>query len=426
VFSGVAVGLLLGGFSSSGAASVRAASLVPQAADTWSPLTALPERLEAPLFAFAVDPGGGQRLLAGTQTGNVYLSTDRGGTWRLVASRLGRGVLTLAFDPLRAGVVLAGTRGEGIWRSLDSGASWQADPGSEQRTVRSFGFARQLTVAGTDVGIMVNRGGASWSPAGLDQVAGRSVAVASVTDPLRLVAGGDATRGSEPLPLFGSADSGESWQPVQGAVGGSSEVSALAAGAVAGGSENPSLLLGTNTGLFSSPDGGTSWQAVTGSGGLPATDYSEVAFVGDDPQRFYVASDGGASPQGGLWSSSDGGTQFTSLSPPVASVSALAVFADKQPVVYAATFRPVDHAVMLWAYWDAGGAARQPVGGVPSPEVHGAATSSGQARQSDAKQPNWLVALVRGPEAPFLVLGLASAAVLVLAVIAYTRRTRGL
>src|SRR5437588_5997510 len=134
-------------------------------------------------------------------------------------------------------------------------------------------------------------------------------------------------------------------------------VSALAAGPVDGSGNRP-LLMGTNIGLFSSRDSGADWQAVTGSGGLPATDFTEAAFVSDDPLRFYVASDGGASPQGGLWSTADGGTQFTSLAPPVDSVTALAVSNEKQPVIYVATFRPVDHAVMLWAYRDSGGAAR--------------------------------------------------------------------
>src|SRR5205823_10705414 len=110
--------------------------------------------------------------------------------------------------------------------------------------------------------------------------------------------------------------------------------------------------------------------------------------------------------------------QFTSLSPPMVSVSALAVFGDKQPLVYAATFRPIDHAVMLWAYWDAGGAAQQPAGGVPSPARGGPAASPGAA-QAGPNDSKWLTAVVLGPEAPYLALGLAAVVVLVLAVVAY-------
>jgi photosystem II stability/assembly factor-like uncharacterized protein len=393
------------------------------APNTWSPLAALPERLNDPLFALAVDPFEYQRVLAGTPTGNLYRSSDGGGTWKLAGPRLGRGVLTVAFDPFRPGVALAGTRAGGIWRSRDGGASWQPDAGSAQRTVRAFGFARQLTVAGTDAGLLVSHDAGQWTPAGLGQVAVSAVAVAAVTDPLRLVAGGDTTRGTEPLPLFDSRDGGQSWQVVDGAVGGSSMVSSLTAGPSVGGSRP--LLMGTNTGLYSSADQGVDWQAITGSGALPSTDYTGLAYAATDPYRFYVASDGGASPQGGLWSTADGGTQFRSLSPPVASVSSLAVSGDQQPLVYVATFRPIDHAVMLWAYWDTGGAARQPPGGVPSPAVSRAAPSA-QPTQAQRGGVSWLVALVRGPEAPYLALGLLAAMVLALAAVAYARRTSSL
>jgi photosystem II stability/assembly factor-like uncharacterized protein len=426
VFCGVTAGLLalMGGVARAGAAEAVASP--GPSPNTWSPVAALPERLDSPQFALGVDPSDAQRVLAGTPTGNIYRSTDGGGTWKLAASRLGRGVVALAFDPFTAGVVLAGARNGGIWRSADGGASWQRDPGSERRTARAFGFARQLTVAGTDVGVLVNRGGGSWTPAGLGQVGVSAVAVATVTDPQRLVVGGDTTRGTEPLPLFASTDGAQSWQPVEGAVGGSSMVSALAAGPAAAGSGTGPLLMGTNTGLYSSADSGADWQAVTGSGGLPAADYTAVAFVAGDPWRFYVASDGGASPQGGLWSTTDGGTHFTSLSPPIASVTALAVSAESQPVVYLATFRPIDHAVMLWAYRDAGGAAQQPAGGVPSPAGSGGAAPQVRAKPLEATGPRWLITLASGPEGPYLVLGLGAGVVLVLALVAYARRTRDL
>src|SRR5438132_1382476 len=98
-------------------------------------------------------------------------------------------------------------------------------PPSGRRPVRALGFARQLTVAGTDAGLLVSRRAGPWAPAGLGQVAVSAVAIAAVTDPSQLVAGGDGTRGTEALPLFDSTDGGQSWQLVQGAVRGSSMVS---------------------------------------------------------------------------------------------------------------------------------------------------------------------------------------------------------
>jgi photosystem II stability/assembly factor-like uncharacterized protein len=402
-----------------GLAAAAAPAQPVDAPDTWTLLQPLPERVTSPVFAIAVDPSDGQSVLAGTPTGRLYRSTDGGTSWRLAASGLGGGVLALAFDPARRGTALAGVRDGGVWRSGDGGASWQREPGSERRTVRSFDFAAKLTVAGTDNGVLVSRQGGPWSPAGLGQVAVSAVAVAA---PSRVVAGGDRTRGGEALPLYQSADGGQSWQPVAGAVGGSSMVATLGVGPAAASGDRP-LLMGTNAGLYTSTDGGASWQAVTGGGALPATDYTELAFAGGDPRHFYVGSDGGASPQGGLWSTSDGGGQFASLSPPVASVTALAASTDRQPALYVATFRPIDHAVMLWRYQDAGGPPQPPRGGVPSPPAgsapaqrpHGAGTHTG-----------WLLALARGPEAPYLVLGLVAATVLLLAALAYARRARNL
>ena len=67
------------------------------------------------------------------------------------------------------------------------------------------------------------------------------------------------------------------------------------------------------------------------------------------------------------------------------------------------------------------------VGGVPTPAPSEPAGPGRQGEaQSGAGGPGWLVALPRSPEAPYLALGLAATVVLVLAVIAYARRTRNL
>src|SRR5262249_57161069 len=87
-----------------------------------------------------------------------------------------------------------------------------------------------------------------------------------------VIAGGDATQGTEPLPLFSSTDGGQTWAAVSvtgpaGVVGGSSMVSALANGpALAQGVRT--LFMGTNTGLFMNRDQGGNWPQVT-CGGAP-------------------------------------------------------------------------------------------------------------------------------------------------------------
>jgi len=387
--------------------------------DVWAPLGALPVRQDGPVFALAADPADGHRLLAGTSGGAVLRSGDGGATWRVVRSGLGRGVSALAFDPGRPGVVLAGTRGAGVWLSADDGVSWQRQAGTDARTVRAFAFVSGGVLAGTDQGVLVGRAGGPWAPAGLSQV--RVSALAATGD--AVAAGGDATQGSEALPLYVSGDAGRTWAAASGvtgpggtaAVAGSSMVTALAAPAATGGP----LLMGTNAGLFASPDQGATWQQVTGGGVLPGTDFSALVAAPRHPERLYAASDGGGSDRGGLWASSDGGAHFTALAPPAPEVTALAVTGDDVPQLLVATFRPADHVVALWTYRDAGGPPSGVVAG-PAPTASPPAATAGPAA---AAQPLWRAVLTQ-PETPFVLVGLAALVAVAAALAAYVRRGR--
>jgi hypothetical protein len=388
--------------------------------DTWAPLGALPARLDGPVFALAVDPADGHRMLAGTSGGVVLRSADGGATWKAVRSGLGRGVSALAFDPGRPGVVLAGTRGAGVWLSADGGVSWQQQAGTQARTVRAFAFVRDSVLAGADQGVLASRAGGPWAAAGLPQV--RVSALATWGD--AVAAGGDGTQGAEPLPLYVSGDAGQTWAPAAGvtgpggaaAVAGSSMVTALS---VPAGGGRP-LLMGTNAGLFASADRGATWQQLTGGGVLPGTDFTGLAAAPRHPERLYAASDGGASDHGGLWASTDGGGHFTALAPPQPEVTALAVSGDDVPQVVVATFRPADHAVTLWTYRDAGGPPAGAVAG-PAPSAEPPARSGAPA--AAAQQAAWRTVLTQ-PETPYVVVGAAALVAVVVALAAYVRRGR--
>ena len=390
--------------------------------DTWTQLAAVPETRGEPVLALAVDPSDGRVLLAGTGAGEVYRSADGGRSWRLAHSGLGRGVAAIAFSPFKQGLVFAGTRGSGVWRSSDGGGSWQPQPGTESRTVRAFGFTKTLTVAGGDQGILVSRDGGSWAPSGLNQVTVSALATPAVNEPQRLVAGGDASRGGEPLPLFTSPDGGQSWSPVSGDLSGSSMVAMLAAGPLPAQQSTRPLLLGTNTGLFISADNGATWKQLTAGGTLPATDFTSAAFVTNHSERFYVASDGGVSQAGGLWSTADRGDHFKSLNPPLPAVTALAVTNEETPTVYAASFRGTDHAVLLWSYRDAGGDPRGPAPLASPPAGHGAQVRSA----APAASRGWILPLLLGPEGPYLALGALALLTLLVAAVTHFRRARRL
>lgn len=389
--------------------------------NAWALITPLPEHLDAPVFALAVSPTDNQLLLAGTQTGTLYRSHDAGQSWTPVRRDPGHPVLSLAFSPAKPGLVLAGTRGGGVLRSADYGQTWNVQPGLEKSVGRAFGFAKNFTAVGTEQGVLtVKDPGPSVSTA-LPSVSVTALAISALNEPSKLLAGGDATRGSEPLPLYNSSDGGQTWNPVTGVATSSNIVSALAAygGTLPPKTDTRPVLLGTNTGLYSTSDNGGTWQQLTGGGALPATDFNQVTFTAAHADRYYVASDGGGSALGGVWSTTDGGQHFYPLRPPLSPVTALAVSADEQPWLYVATFRPADHAVMIFGFHDTGGQVQQPQQPIPSAPPAAAPAATGPAVTS-----SWLAAFVSGPEAPYLALGVAAVAVILLAGIAYFRRGR--
>jgi photosystem II stability/assembly factor-like uncharacterized protein len=420
-----AAGIIVAGYGAVVAGLTAAAG----SDNTWAPAGAFAETLNSPVFALTVDPADGRRTLAGTASGAIYLSSNGGASWRPVRKSSGHAVLALAFDPARPGTLLAGTRGTGIWRSVDAGLSWQAQQGSAGRTVRGFAFLNGAALAASDEGVLLSRDGGPWSSAGLPQVRVSALAVLPASAGAAngtVIAGGDATRGPEPLPLFSSADGGQTWAAVPvtgpaGVVGGSSIVAALAGGPAQRQGAR-ALLVGTNTGLFMTRDGGASWQQLTGGGALPATDVTSLVAAPRRADRLYLASDGGGSAHGGLWVSPDAGGHFASLAPPAPEVTALVVSADDPPTLVVATFRPADHAVAVWTYRDAGGKPRGPAAAPPSP---GTAPPARGASPAGPGRPGWTELFTR-PETPYLALGVAALAVVLLAAVAYLRRGRQL
>ncbi len=403
-----------------GAVSARAA--VPFPDSTWMQLGTLPDKLDSPVFALAVDPNSAATLLAGTQLGSIYRSADYGLTWKLVRKDLGRGILTLAYNPYKRDVVMAGTRGGGAWKSTDGGQTFNPVAGPAALSVRAFGFAKTLTAAATDRGVVAGGDTTPWAIVGLEKLRVSSLAIAAVNDPAKIVAGGDSTSGGEPMPIYNSLDGARTWSLLAGALGGSTMVASLTAGPLGPKGDIRTLVMGTNSGLFASIDNGASWLPLTGGGVLPVTDFTAAAFVTTHTERFYVASDGGGSERGGLWMTADSGQHFTPLASPLSAVTALAVSNEEQPMVYTATFRPADHAVMLWALHDVGAQPQQPPSGVPPAVVTAAA---GPAKVPAAASQQWLRVLLAGPEAPYLAIGSAAVVILVLAGFAYVRRGRG-
>ena len=393
-------------------AVANAAALPPS---TWVALAPLPGGdARAPVFAITVSPVDDHVIVAGGGGGGIFRSTDGGGTWTNVQSGHSA-VLAAAFSPFNPQLVLVGTRGAGAYVSKDGGAQWSAVTGLDGRQVRAFAFAKTITVAATDRGVYGSDDGTTWTSLGLASTSISAVAVEAVNPPVRLVAGGEsgATGG---VPFFESLDAGATWTPLQPAISGTL-ITRIAAGPLPPNGTVRPLVVGTNTGLFISNDNAATFTALSSGALLPSTDYTQVAFTAAHFDRFYVASDGGGGESGGIWATADLGQHFASLRSPLQSVTALAVSTDEQPILYVATFRPSDHAVLLWAYHDTGGTPQQPQGS-PTPTASGPRTNHPQPGGFD------LFKTLSSAQAPYIALGVIALAVLVLAAVTQIRSRR--
>ena len=393
--------------------AVSAASLPPS---TWVALAALPSAGHLPIFALAVNPTNDAVVIAGNGQGGIYRSLDGGMKWTSVHSGKS-GIMTISYSSFNPSLVLAGTRSAGALVSTDGGTHWVVATGLDGRSVRVFGFALSLVVAGTDHGVYTSADGRAWTPSGLATTSIDALAVTAVNPPVRIVAGGDSAASTSGVPLYQSLDGGATWAPMKAAVSGTI-VTRLAAGPLPLNGQVRPLVMGTNSGLFISSDGGANFTALSGGLLLQSTDYTQVAFTATHFDRFYAASDGGGGGSGGLWSTADSGVHFSSLQPPLLSVTALAASGDELPILYVATFRPVDHAPMLWAYHDTGGTPQGPAGDF-TPPASGARTDAPAAQGFD------LGRLIFSSEAPYIALGIAAVVVIVIAVVSHFRSRRG-
>lgn len=411
--------LLLGQVCVLGALSAAQAEAA-SGPDTWQLLAGIPATLQSPVEALAVDPANQLVVLAGTQSGGIYRSADGGVHWTRAGKRMGGAITSLAFNPAVGGEVLAGTGGAGIWVSPDDGATWHPIVSTRKEWVRAITTSGGVFAAGTQKGVLLSANGSTWAPAGLKNVDVSALTIVGGGAQPVIVAGGDGEASGQPLPLFVTENGGATWTSVAASVPGSTMVSSLLTLPPASGATSPTIILGTNGGLFQSTDGGAQWSPDNGGGALPPVDISSLAAADGSGQAFYAASDGGASSSGGLWETRDGGRTFASLQSPQPAVTALAVFPGANPLVYSASFRPIDHAVMFWSYSDIGGIPQAPAQAVPTP-----AQSAAGAPQSNATV-NWVRTLSHGPETPFLIFSAFAVLLLLVALGAYARSARHL
>lgn len=299
----------------------------------------------ADVRSLVIHPTEPDTLLAGTSSGQVFLSTDGGEQWRSAGQYLpfpGWVVSALTFDPNRPGRLWAGLRG--VWGdglvsvSDDLGATWLPRVGDlPDLPVYSLAIppgqapgAEGKLYAGTLDGVWgTEDGGETWRK--LSGAIPEMAKVASLhvpaDEPGTVIAGtwrrayksddgGRTWRGvfegmyldSEVFELVATGRPGELWAPTcnwvyQSLDGGDSwrrfvngldERRVTSFDALAWGR----LLSGTVAGLYASDDGGKTWKRTT----APELSVAALAHHPARPARVFLGTEGG-----GVWVSHDGG-----------------------------------------------------------------------------------------------------------------------
>lgn len=242
-----------------------------------------------------------ETLLAGTDAGGLWRSTDGGATWERADLAPATTVDAISFDPAHPDVVFAagvhssGSRWMGaVYRSEDGGTRWSPTSLRDQQELREVFVDpafRDVVYAGGH-GLFESRdGGATWERVLMDSIFAFA-AYDEGQEHVRLAAGLQG--------VHRKAGRTGGWTADPAGAGLPHEPWARAAAVVAGGT----VLAGTRTGILASGTGGRSWTPA--SGGIFELDVEELG-AGPAASGIVYA----AATSGGVFRSLDGGATWT-------------------------------------------------------------------------------------------------------------------
>lgn len=305
----------------------------PAGAQTWRSLGPFGGRMTS----LAVDPFSPDVVLAGTASGGLYRSANRGVSWSLIDDLSeAAGISGIVFDPRTLGTVYAAAFRLGVLKSVDHGMTWRPSsaglPGLSGGDVRVHALAidpgRPSTLylaLSQGPGLFKSAdGGASWAPIGGGIQAVEAIAV----DPAGAVYAGTRSSG-----LFKSLDGGATWRR-----SGLARFAPVTAIAIAPSSPS-TLYAGTEReGLFRSANGGATWRRIGRA--LPDSSIAALAVHPDDPDTLYAGLpdlEGRPGAAGGLFKSVDAGRTWSPADGglPDEGVLALAIDPDRPSRIFA-------------------------------------------------------------------------------------------
>jgi photosystem II stability/assembly factor-like uncharacterized protein len=282
-----------------------------------------------PIGAITLDPDDPQTIWVGTGDKNaggcadyfgqgVYLSEDGGATW---SARNGGGagalplsiVNAVAIQPTDHDVILAGgpggcgadgaLSGRGVYRSADRGLTWTRVLDSNVEDIVFVPGSATVYAGLVGAGVYKSTdGGATWTNPGSGlSVSGPRLRLAmapSDSDVLYVLAG---------KRLYRSGDGAATWT-LRNA--NACEAQCTYNQTLAVHPTDPDTLLVGSIRVARSTDGGRTLEPLTqpwGSSQQVHQDTHVVRYSLDDPQRFWIGSDGG------IWRSDDGGASFRNM-----------------------------------------------------------------------------------------------------------------
>jgi len=257
-----------------------------------------------------VDPHHADTILAATNNGLLFRSTNAGASWSSVHFPAQLHCVLHAFlvDPEHANTYFAGVSGDtpdisGLFETTDAGATWTLLAGLAGKEVWSLAFSpgnSQTLAAGTHGGILLSRdGGMRWKPISDSTNREMEVVVSLAFDPVdsRIL-----FAGTPHLP-WKTTDGGAKWFPVHNGMLDDSDVFSLNVDRA-----HPQRVFASAcSGIYSSANGGSSWIKLTGAPGASYRTY----FVSLDPREPETVF---AGTTHGLVKSMDGGHTWHQLS----------------------------------------------------------------------------------------------------------------
>jgi photosystem II stability/assembly factor-like uncharacterized protein len=251
-----------------------------------------------------IDPKESSHYYAGLDAGDspdsgVYESNDGGETWQALAGIHGSRIEALAFSPIDSSTLAAGTS-KGVFVSQDRGVTWRrisslTDVEMQDITALAFDPAdSKVLYAGTPhLPWKTTDGGATWHSISSGLIDDSDIFSIRVDPKRPQLVFASACSG-----IYRSDSGGQAWVKIQGIPGTHRRTHII--------SEDPrnsdTIYAGTTLGLFKSPDAGKTWRH------LSSEQVNWMVFDPGDPRTIYLATE-----FAGILKTTDSGETFHAI-----------------------------------------------------------------------------------------------------------------